>query len=301
MLGAAALLMAASLLACAPPVASEPQPEHGPLRVAVTFYPNEYFVQRIGAEAVEVFCDVPAGADALFWIPNDEQLARMLAADLIVLQGAGLERWVGRASLPMSRVLVATKGMQQQLLQFEAGSAHSHGNGEQHDAGGIDPHVWLDPENAKLQAAAIHRRLSELLPEQAADFATRFAVLASELDELSAQFRAIAARGEPLCASHPAYAYLVSRFGFQIESFDFDPEKMPTEEQLSSLAASIGKSGASKILWEAEPTPEIARRLSSQLGLESLVFSPCELMGVGLRAKGESYLTIQRGNAARLR
>lgn len=295
------LLFALVFVACTPREVSVSSVEDEPLRVAVTFYPNEYFVERIGADAVEVFCDVPSDSDALFWVPSDEQLARLHSADLIVLQGTGLERWLERADLPMSRVLVATSDLAERELQLEAGSAHSHGNGEQHAGGDIDPHIWLDPENARVQAAAIRDRLCELAPEQAEEFATRFEEFASELDELSADLRAIAARGEPLCASHPAYAYLASRFGFEIESFDFDPSEMPTPDELAELAAAVATSGAKMLLWESEPLPAIAERLRAEYGLESLVFSPCELLSKESRAAGEDYLSVQRANIARLR
>jgi len=295
------MLFAFSFVACALQEASVLPVEAGPLRVAVTFYPNEYLVERIGADAVEVFCDVPSEADALFWVPSDEQLACMHSADLIVLQGTGLERWVERADLPMSRVLVATSQLAERALQLEAGSSHSHGSGEKHVGGDIDPHIWLDPENAKVQAATIRDRLCELMPEDAEEFSARYAELAGELDELSLALRAISVRGESLFASHPAYAYLTSRFGLKIESFDFDPSQMPTPDELAELAAALNKSGATTMLWESEPLPAIAERLRSEFGLESLVFSPCELLNNELRAAGENYLSVQRANVARLR
>ncbi len=291
----------ACILGCAVEERPTPEPSQGKPRIVVTFYPNEYIVQRIGGDSVEVFCDVPDEMDVLDWVPGDAELQRIRSADLIVLQGTSLECWFARADLPMSRVCIASEALDDRVLRLEAGTSHSHGSGVRHEAGEVDAHIWLDPLNTKQQAATILGHLQRLVPSEAASFETRFAELARDLDELSEALRSIAKRGEPLCASHPAYAYLASRFGFEIKSFDFDPAVMPEPAELAKLQASANESGASTILWESEPAPEIAARIESECGLRSLVYSPCELLDAEARARGDDYLSVQRANVSRLR
>ncbi|MEE8468605.1 MAG: metal ABC transporter substrate-binding protein, partial [Planctomycetota bacterium] len=83
----------------------------GPPVVVVTFHPTEYLVTRLAGDLVRVVCDVPPDADALFWEPDRRAVQRMQRADLIVLNGAGLERWTERVSLPRSRVLDSSRAL----------------------------------------------------------------------------------------------------------------------------------------------------------------------------------------------
>ncbi len=271
--------------------------------VYTTFYPTTYFVQRIAGDLVEVVCPVPPGEDAIFWQPDDAAIGAYQEADLIVVNGAGLEKWVATASLPESRMVDTAKPFAAEFLRFEKTVNHSHGPAGEHAHEGIDGHTWLDPVQAKVQAGEIEKALARLLPAHAAAIAARARALRADLDALDAGLREASAAlgGQPLLASHPAYNYVARRYGLNLRNLDLDPETMPDDATFAAIRDVLLTHPAKLILWESSPGEEIAKRFEAELGLRSVEFSPCELMDPAARAKGEDYLVVMNRNLANLR
>ncbi len=292
------LLFATLLLGCgdqAPPSESGDR-----LTVYTSFFPTTDFARRIGRDAVEVTCPLPPDADPIFWEPGADVLAAYQAADLIVLNGAGLEKWVVTRSLPGSKVVDCAASFEADWLKYEHATTHSHGGGGEHTHQGIDGHTWLDPELAEVAVGAIEAALAERRPSQAAAFAQRADALRAALDSLDAGLRELSRTlGErPLWTNHPAYNYLARRYGWTVVNFDIDPaSELSTEARTQLVTALEAANGApAAILFEAEPIPTLRTALEG-LGLRPVEFSPGE--GPPDDAAG-GYIGLMRANIARL-
>ena len=272
-------------------------------RVYTTFYPTTYFAERIGGDRVEVVCPVPDDEDPIFWMPGPETIDDYQQADLIVINGAHFERWVDKVSLPQSKVVDTAGPLAGEFLKYESAVTHSHGTGGQHSHEGVDGHTWLDPANARTQADEIRKALSLLVPEAADKFQAAFAALSADLDELARSLNELSAEmGDfHLLASHPAYNYLARRYKWDLTSLDLDPSRMPDDGTLASIRARLDSRPATVILWESPPAEEIAERLREELGLASVIFSPCELLDKTAAAAGQDYLSVMKQNVAALR
>ncbi|MBT3193331.1 MAG: zinc ABC transporter substrate-binding protein [Verrucomicrobia bacterium] len=271
--------------------------------VFTTFYPTAYFAERIGGEHIKVVCPVPEAADAIFWMPDDAVIQDYQKADLIVLNGAGFSKWVGKVSLPESRIVDTALPFCDSFIRFEDAVVHSHGPGGAHAHEGIDGHTWMDPVNAKVQAGEILNALVERWPEWEPRFAVGYASLAKDLDGLAARlaaFRDMPGSPPAMFASHPAYNYVVRRYQWNVANLDLDPEVMPTPAELAQIRERFRGFMAGTLMWESEPLPEVAELMKSELGLESIVFSPCELLTAAQRARGDDYISIMHGNLDRL-
>ena len=188
------------------------------------------------------------------------------------------------------------------LLKFKRAVTHSHKGSDEHSHEGVDGHTWLDPRNAKVQAEQIRKALARLLPGAAGEFQANFTALAADLDALDRALADLAkALGDtPLLASHPAYNYLAPRYKWNIQNLDLDPHVMPGDDVLSEIRQKLKDRPAKILLWESAPANEIAAKLSSELGLRSIVFSPCETLDAASVAAGQDYLTVMKANIARL-
>ena len=271
--------------------------------VYVTFYPGEFFVDRVGGELVEVMNPVPSDADPIFWRPGSDVLSGYQGAGLIVVNGAGFEKWVETVSLPGSRVVSFAGPYEEEWLRYEEAVTHSHGPEGDHSHEGLDGHTWVDPVNAKVAAGVIRDRLIAEYPDEAGGLQDRFAGLSAELDGLDAGLQEVTGLlGDGvLLASHPAYNYLAKRYGWEVVNLDLDPEGVLSEEAYGEIAEAVARSGARVMLWEGEPLEGTAVRLREGLGVESVLFSPAEALGDDERAAGEDYVSIMRGNVERLR
>ena len=232
-------------------------------RVLTTFYPTTYFAQRIAGDAVEVHCLLPPDEDPIFWRPDDETILAYQRSALVVVNGAGFEKWVETTTLPEDRLVDTCAGVEDQLLRYENAVTHSHGPGQTHKHEGIDGHTWLDPVLATVQARAIHDALAARWPEHAKTFRANFEGLEKDLGELETAWKAVPVP-DTLHASHPAYNYLGRRCGWKLRNFDLDPDTVPADPPDLPEGAVL--------MWESEPSDEVKRAIPAR----HVTVSPCE-------------------------
>jgi len=247
-----------------------------PLVVFTTNYPLAYFAERIGGEQVEVVFPAPADVDPAYWAPEAEVIADFQKADLILLNGAGYEKWIERASLPASKLVDTSAAMESSYIPMDEGVVHTHGLEGEHSHKGWAFTTWMDPMIAIAQAQAIQEALAELRPVAAEDFRVAYEGLQADLLVLDAQLGNVAADlgDRPILFSHPVYQYLDEHLGLNGKSVHWEPGEMPTEEMWGALATLLQSHPAELMVWEEEPLEAVKSRLAG-LGLQSVVYNPC--------------------------
>lgn len=286
----------AILFALAPGVGctrSEQADPSAPEGIYTTFYPVTYFANRIAGDRLEIICPLPDGEDPIFWKPSPDVIRRYQKAELILANGASLEKWMPRTPLPRARLVKTAEVFERDFLTYAEATTHSHGSEGEHTHQGVDGHTWLDPIQAIQQAEVIRDALIRIRPGDEAAFRKGFEALEKDLRSLDQRLAALdGMKSGWTYASHPAYDYLARRYGWQMVNLDLDPDEPPTEEQLEEIRAHLAEKPSDRILWESAPREETARRLRDELGLESVVFSPVE----SVPEAGEDYLSVMRKN-----
>lgn len=262
--------------------------------IIATFYPLVYLAGRIAGDLAEVHCPLPADADAATWMPGDQAIAAMQAADLVLINGASFESWTAQLNLPPTRTVDTTAILKPTLLTYDHALEHSHGPAGEHAHEGIDGHTWLDPINLKMQASAIHQAVLKRFPGQREAIDDRFKELMDDLDALHRSLLSVS--GDlPIIAAHPAYNYLAKRYNWNLRNLDLDPQAAPDQITLQDLKRMLSNHPSIGILWESEPLPEIQALLKRQFGLGCYVFSPCE------HAPESDYLAVMQANVEGIR
>jgi len=279
------------------PMASNPA-------IYTTTYPLKYFVERIGRDNVGVNCPVPAEPEAFLSNMTPEIIEGYQKADIVVINGAGYEKWIEVACLKESRIVDTARPCKDVLIEMDA-VTHSHGPGGDHTHKGIDGHIWLDPLYAGLQAREIASAMVARFPAHASDFEKGYSSLAEDLAGLDRLFSAATEQydGRPMLASHPSYSYIARRYGWEVVNpkVGLDPKETPDERTWSKLRRVLAARPAGLILWESAPEAEVAEAVRRELGLRGVVFSPCmELSEEDVRA-GLDYLGVMRRNAENMR
>jgi zinc transport system substrate-binding protein len=253
-----------------------PGPKPQVLSIYATNYPLAYFAERIGGDQVEVVFPAPADVDPAYWAPAPEVIADFQKADLILLNGAGYEKWIERASLPSSKLVDTSVAMETSYIPLDEGVVHTHGPEGEHSHKGWAFTTWLDPMFAIEQALAVQEALSEARPEAAGDFRVAYEGLQADLLVLDAQLGNVAADigDRPILFSHPVYQYLDEHLGLNGESVHWEPGEMPTEEMWGVLATLLQSHPAELMVWEGEPLEAVKSRLAG-LGIQSVVYNPC--------------------------
>jgi zinc transport system substrate-binding protein len=262
------------------------------LIVYTTNYPLTYFAERIGGEHINVIFPAPSDIDPVFWTPDAATVKEYQKADLIILNGAGYEKWAKKVSLPMLRTVDTSKALKDSLVHIDTNVTHSHGPGGDHSHGGTAFTTWLDFSHAAIQAEAIYKALVRRLTSQKDYFATNLAALKNELLVLDEQMMKIGERlnRTPLLASHPIYQYLARHYNLNVEMMMWEPDEYPDSAEWNNFQKVLKDHPAKWMIWEGEPLKESSQRLK-ELGIESLVFAPC----MNKPPKGD-FLTVMQTN-----
>lgn len=271
--------------------------DSGKLEVAVTFYPLEYLVQRIGGEGVHVTSFVTPGVEPHEWEPTPRDVERIRQSKLFVYHGAGLDPWAAKLirDLPKNgpQVVHATEG-----LSIRVGPAEKPGGT------GEDPHVWLDPEMYAKQAELVAEGLVKADPARSATYQANLADLKKDLESLKGDMTAglAACLRKDFFTSHTAFSYLAARFGLnQVGIAGISPEDEPSPARMKEVVDELKKEGATHVYLETLASPKLSETIAREAGVKTLVLNPLE----GLRKEEflakKDYVSVMQENLNNLR
>ena len=268
-----------------------------PLNVYVVNYPLKYFAERIGGNQVKVEFPAPAGDDPAYWNPDLATILAYQKADLILLNGAGYAKWVGKVSLPRSKMVDTSRRFKDRYITTIGVLTHSHGATGKHAYESLAFTTWLDLTFAVRQAEAVASSMGRKRPELRDTFQSNLKALAKDLIALDQGIHAIVSKkpSTPLIVSHPVYEYFARRYGLTIVSVHWEPDKVPGDQQWMGLNAILKQHPAKWMIWEGEPVQASVDRLKTH-GIDSFVFDPC-----GNVPEQGDFLTIMHQNVENLR
>lgn len=265
-----------SVIACVSDKNQKSDADSGKPVVVAVNYPLHYFAERLAGDIIRLEYLVPQDVDPAYWMPDDEALTVIQDADIILDNGAGYAKWMNHVSLSARRVVNTTGTVKEKYIELKQVQSHSHGSDGKHEHSGYACTTWLDFEIAVIQAESVNEALQIILPERKEEIEIHFTELRSDLLSLHRQMQKTAdqIREQNLVASHPVYQYLAEGYNLKIHSVHFEPDEIPTEDQLNELSLIIEQSPSQIMLWEDEPIPEIAAFIE-KMGLTIIVFNPC--------------------------
>lgn len=266
------------------------------LLVVTSNYPLYFFTQEIAGESVDLRFPEIEG-DPAAWVPNGDDVGLLQQADLVILNGAGYEAWLAYTTLPGGHDLDTTAHVADRLLPIDEEITHQHGPEGEHSHTGTAFTTWLDPTLGVEQARAIESRLSQLLPDHAAEFSARRAELDARLMDLDTAlaeaFAGIA--DQPLIFSHPVYQYLERRYGLNARSLHWEPDVEPGTREWLDFINLRAEHPATVLLWEDQPLASVMQELDRR-GVRSVVFQP-----LGNRPARGDFFSEMMANVERLR
>ena len=137
------------------------------------------------------------------------QMKMVEEADSIIISGAGLEDSFGNI-LSGCNIIDSSTGIVSGCV------GHTINHGEHHHE--TDPHIWLDPTNAKRMAQNICDELCLLYPEYQSTFQQNLTLLIEKFDALqkygNAQLSALSVR--ELITFHDGFGYFAESFNLTI-------------------------------------------------------------------------------------
>ncbi len=172
-----------------------------------------------------------------------------------------------------------------------------HGHDAKHDDhghDGFDPHVWLDPVNAKTIIHEIEEALSEADPDNAAAYAANASSALGRLDSLVTEIKAELqpVKGRGYIVFHDAYRYFETRFGMTaIGSITVSPEVLPGAERVAELQEKVRHLKATCVFAEPQFKPKLVATVTENTDAGTGVLDP---LGTLIDDGPELYFTLIR-------
>jgi zinc transport system substrate-binding protein len=267
------------------------------LTIYVVNYPLKYFAERIAGKHARVVFPAPTDVDPAYWMPDAKTISDYQRADLILLNGANYAKWVNKVSLPRFRMVNTSAAFKDRYIEADEILTHSHGSKGKHGHEALAFTTWIDFSLAAEQAKAIAKALSRKKPALRDTFQRNYEELARELLKLDRDIKEVVFKDQPgpLVVSHPVYDYLARGYGLNIRSVHWEPDEIPTTEQMLELNSILKDHPAKWMIWEGEPIKESVDRLKA-IGIQSVVFDPCGNMpGQG------DFMSVMRQNVENLK
>lgn len=270
------------------------------VQVVASFYPLYDFAQKIGGERVAVTNLVPAGTEPHDWEPSTTDIRTLEAADILVFNGAGMEHWTDDVLDSLTNDhLIAVEASDGVTLRAAGGDEADEG-----DHGSYDPHVWLDPENAKIEMGNIKDALIQADPAGKDYYEANYEQWAEECDSLDKEFSEQLENtpSKDIVVSHEAFGYLCEAYGLQqvpIEGIDADAE--PSAQQLAEITDFVKENGVHVIFSEELVSPKIAQTIADATGAAVKELNPLEGLTDDELSAGEDYFSVMRSNLQELK
>jgi zinc transport system substrate-binding protein len=255
-------------------------PNHSRLKIVASFYPIYEFVKRVGGNNINITTLIPIGVEPHNFEPTIQQIQNAESADLIIYNGAGLEKWIDK--IDSKSKVDASQG-----LNFLKGN-------DSESAGTYDPHVWLDPVLAEKEVENIRDALVKVDPANSQYYQSNANKFIAELNTLDNKIKTelTTCDKKDFIAFHNAFTYFANRYGLNQHSIlGVTPEGEILPQRLQEIIQTARNLGLNIIYSEDLVDPRSAEVIAQEIpNGKVLILSPIEGINADEQKAGIGYL-----------
>ncbi len=197
---------------------------------------------------------------------NVRQVRAAESADLIVINGAGLEEFM-EDILFGKQAIDASAGIE--LAECEDEHEHEHDHDHHHHD--VDSHIWLSPENAAVMATNICAGLCSTYPEYAALFQSNLSGLLEDIDSIqkygNEQLASLSCRD--MITFHDGFGYFACAFDLHVlKAVEEESGAEASAAELKELISLVREHQLPAIFTETNGSDSAASVISRETGAE---------------------------------
>ena len=164
-----------------------------------------------------------------------------------------------------------------------------HGHDE-HAHGEHDPHIWLDPMNAKVILSEMAEHLIENDSKNEAKYKANLKRAHKDLDQLTKKVKSELNKDFKSIVFHDAYQYFEKRFDINVlGAFTVNTDVMPGAEQLAEIREVIEHDKVSCVFSEPQFNPDIIKAVAKDTNIATGVIDP---LGATLNPGKDLYFDL---------
>ena len=248
------------------------------LNVQTTYTTVTEIVKKVGGEHVRVNTLASAHYDPHFIVPKPSLISKLRRADVLVMNGAGLELgWLPPLlkGAHNGKIRPGAKGfidISNAINLIDKPVAVSRAFGDVHAQG--NPHYMLDPYNVLPVAKLISEKLSINDPSNASDYAINLVKFEKEwssyLEKLDAKMSTC--RDKKVLQYHELFNYFLNRYGFKsFGNIEPLPGVSPSSKHTVELIKVMKDNNIKKIVHDVYHSQKTGKFIASKTGAKVLV------------------------------
>ena len=227
-----------------------------PISVVASIKPIHSLVAAVMGDIGTPHLLLEAPSSAHHFTLKPSQARSLQAADIVFWVGPTMEQPLTKALAtlaPQAQTLPLIESAGLVLINFdEVAPAHEkhdhekhghekhdkHDEHAKHDDHLINPHIWLDPQNAKIMLGVMAARLAKADPKNASAYAANADSMAARLATLETDITSQLASysAAKFLVLHDAHVYFERRFGLRnYGAITTEPDVMPTASRVKAL------------------------------------------------------------------
>ena len=150
-----------------------------------------------------------------------------------------------------------------------------HDGHEGHNHGEFDPHIWLDPINAKVILFEMSKHLIENDPKNESVYRANLSKAYKDIDKLTSDVTSELNESVASIVFHDAYQYFEKRFNVNIlGAFTVNTDVMPGAEQLAEIREVIEHDNVACVFSEPQFNPDIIKAVAKDMNIKTGVVDP---------------------------
>jgi zinc/manganese transport system substrate-binding protein len=236
-----------------------------PVKAVASFSILADLVQQVGGERVAVVALVGPNGDAHVFDPAPSDASRIAAAQIVFVNGLGLEGWIDRlikASGTRAPTIVASKGVTP--IESDEADPHDH---RRHD----DPHAWQSVANTRLYVANIRDGLTRVDPDGRDLYAANAARYLTALEGLEGEVKAAIAkipeRNRRIITTHDAFGYFAKAYGMRfIAPLGVSTDSEASAKDVARIIRQIRAEKVPAVFLENVSDPRLMNRIAAESG-----------------------------------
>lgn len=282
----------------------------GRLRVLASTFPVFQLTRNLveNVDGLEVALMIPAGLGC----PHDyaltpQDMEQLAAADVLVINGLGLEEFLGapvRKANPNLAIIDSSQGIEA-VLHYDLpdgddeAAEHEEHHHEQHahEAGQLNPHLFASPRMMALMASNIAQGLAQRHPAGAARLAANAQAYAERMNRLADDLEHLGKRlaNNRIVTQHGVFDYLARDMGLTVVAvIQAHAGQDPSAAEILDLVNTIGAEKAGAIFTEPQYPQALGKTLAGETGIAAALLDP--VANGPERAPLDYYEQVMRAN-----
>ncbi len=223
------------------------------------------FARVVGGDRVTVTDLIKPGIDPHEFEPTPQNAQSVAQANLIAINGIGLEAFMAK--------LLQQAGADKPVAVLSKGVKIRKGSGDEEKEG--DPHIWYNPQNAKIMVTNLADALGKVDPAGASAYKANADVYNKQLDALDKsiqeQITTIPKDRRKMVTNHDAFGYYIDHYGLKFVGSvipSLETNAQPSAQETANLIRKIQQEKVPAIFTEAAVNPKLEEQIAKDAGVK---------------------------------